>query len=66
MPEPQFAGDPSQYPFYLVPFAHNTLGAGESAHLPWLQAAPDPITSVTWQTWVELNPRVASQEPQRR
>jgi anaerobic selenocysteine-containing dehydrogenase len=36
------------------------LGAGESAHLPWLQAAPDPITSITWQTWVELNPRLAA------
>jgi Molydopterin dinucleotide binding domain len=34
-------------------------GSGESAHLPWLQAAPDPVTSVTWQTWVEVNPRMA-------
>jgi molybdopterin-containing oxidoreductase family iron-sulfur binding subunit len=24
-----------------------------------MQATPDPITSITWQTWVELNPRVA-------
>ena len=61
LPEPQFSGDPATYPFVLVPFRHNTLGAGESAHLPWLQAAPDPVTSVTWQTWVELNPRVAAQ-----
>lgn len=56
----QFAGDPQAYPFVLVPFVHNTLGAGESAHLPWLQAAPDPVTSVTWQTWVELNPMLAA------
>jgi anaerobic selenocysteine-containing dehydrogenase len=60
LPEPRFAGDPAGYPFVLVPFRHNTLGAGEAAHLPWLQAAPDPITSVTWQTWAELNPRVAA------
>ena len=59
--EPQFSGDPARYPLVLVPFRHNTLGSGESAHLPWLQAAPDPVTSVTWQTWVELNPRVAEQ-----
>ena len=59
--EPQFSGDPAKYPFVLVPFRHNTLGAGESAHLPWLQATPDPVTSVTWQTWVELNARVAAQ-----
>jgi anaerobic selenocysteine-containing dehydrogenase len=60
LPEPQFSGDPARYPFVLVPFRHNTLGAGEAAHLPWLQATPDPITSVTWQTWVEINPRVAA------
>jgi menaquinone reductase, molybdopterin-binding-like subunit len=40
-------------------FPHNTLGAGENAHLPWMQSTPDPITSATWQTWVELNPKVA-------
>jgi anaerobic selenocysteine-containing dehydrogenase len=28
--------------------------------LPWLQAAPDPVTSVTWKTWAELNPGVAT------
>jgi molybdopterin-containing oxidoreductase family iron-sulfur binding subunit len=61
MQEPQFSGDPQGYPFWLVPFAHNTLGVGEAAHLPWLQAAPDPVTSVTWQTWVSLHPRVAAQ-----
>ena len=54
------AGDPTEYPFTLVPFVHNTLGAGEAAHLPWLQAAPDPVTSVVWQTWVEVNPQVAT------
>jgi anaerobic selenocysteine-containing dehydrogenase len=50
----------ADYPYALLPFGHNTLGAGEGAHLPWLQAAPDPITSVVWQTWVELNPREAA------
>jgi menaquinone reductase, molybdopterin-binding-like subunit len=59
--EPVVAGDAGEYPFQLVVFPHNTLGAGETAHLPWLQAAPDPITSVVWQTWVEVNPDVAGQ-----
>jgi anaerobic selenocysteine-containing dehydrogenase len=54
------AGEAQHYPFNLVVFPHNTLGAGEASHLPWLQSAPDPITSMTWQTWVELNPNVAS------
>ena len=23
--------------------------------MPWLQATPDPITTATWQTWLEIN-----------
>ena len=60
LPDPEFDGDSGTYPFVLAPFAHNTLGAGQTAHLPWLQAAPDPITSVTWQSWVEINAGVAA------
>jgi anaerobic selenocysteine-containing dehydrogenase len=44
-----------------MPFEHPFLGAGEGANLPWLQALPDPVTTVVWQTWVELNPRRAAQ-----
>lgn len=61
IPPAQFAGSEQEYPFTLVVFPHNTLGAGEHAHLPWMQSTPDPITSATWQTWVELNPGVAQQ-----
>jgi menaquinone reductase, molybdopterin-binding-like subunit len=56
---PQIAGAAGEYPYHLVVFPHNTLGHGESAHLPWLQAAPDPTTTAVWQTWVEVNPRLA-------
>jgi len=41
--------------FHLVPFLSNSLLDGRGAHLPWLQAAPDPLTTVTWQTWIEIN-----------
>lgn len=41
--------------FHLLPFAHHTVLDGRNAHLPWAQNAPDPITTVAWQTWVELN-----------
>jgi anaerobic selenocysteine-containing dehydrogenase len=58
LPPAQFEGDAS-YPFSLVLFEHNTLGAGETAHLPWMQQTPDPVTSVTWNSWVELNPHTA-------
>ena len=50
----------SAYPLALIPFPHNSLGDGHAAHLPWLQAAPDPLTSVTRRSWVELNPRTAA------
>ncbi len=52
---PTFAGFGGEGTLYLAPFSHNTIQDGELAHLPWLQATPDPVTSVTWQTWVELN-----------
>jgi anaerobic selenocysteine-containing dehydrogenase len=61
VPAAQFAGDEQQFPFHLIPFVHNTLGSGEGAHLPWMQATPDPMTTVTWQSWVEINPGVADQ-----
>ncbi len=41
--------------FHLVPFLSNSLYDGRGAHLPWLQAAPDPLTTVTWETWIEIN-----------
>ena len=47
--------------FHLVPFWSNSLLDGRGAHLPWLQAVPDPLTTVTWQTWIEINSRVAKE-----
>ena len=56
---PEFAGDPGQFPFYLLPFPSESLGYGEFSHLPWLQALPEPISTNVWGTWIELNPRTA-------
>ena len=55
--EPEMAGD--GYDFYLTPFATAGIGAGDGAHLPWMQALPDPITTAAWRTWAEINYRVA-------
>ncbi len=52
---PSFQGYGGGNTLYLAPFAHNSINDGSLAHLPWLQAAPDPVTSITWQTWIELN-----------
>ena len=56
---PRFGGSTEEFPYHFLPFPSLALGAGEGAHLPWLQSTPDPLTTVTWQTWVELNPRTA-------
>ena len=47
--------------FYLIPFASASLTDGRGARLPWLQATPDPITTATWQTWIEINHEVADE-----
>ena len=51
--------DPGGSAFNLVPFLSNSIRDGRLAHLPWLQASPDPITTVVWHTWVEINSRTA-------
>jgi hypothetical protein len=55
--EPQFSGVRD---FHLIPFASIGLMDGSNSHLPWLQALPDPITTGTWRTWVEINHEVAN------
>ncbi len=54
--EPQFDGDPVQYPFHFLPYPSSKFLDGSLAHLPWLQELPDPLTSAMWSSWVEINP----------
>ncbi len=56
--DPQFEGGDG-FAFYLTPFSQTGLGEGQLANLPWMQATPDPITTATWRTWIELNLHVA-------
>jgi anaerobic selenocysteine-containing dehydrogenase/Fe-S-cluster-containing dehydrogenase component len=32
---------------------------GRQANRPWLQELPDPITQITWDGWLEINPETA-------
>ncbi len=57
--EAQFDGSPNQFPFHFLPFASQMFYDGSLAHLPWMQEAPDPLSSVMWGTWVEINTRTA-------
>ena len=56
----QFDGDASQYPFFFLPYPSNQFLDGSTAHLPWLQEMPDPLTSAMWSSWVEINPATAA------
>ena len=36
-----------------------TLGDGRGANKPWLQELSDPVTKISWQSWVEVHPSTA-------
>jgi anaerobic selenocysteine-containing dehydrogenase len=57
--EPQFDGSAGEFPFHFLPFASQMFYDGSLAHLPWMQEVPDPLSSVMWGTWVEINTRTA-------
>ncbi len=56
VPPPEYHGAGE---FYLLPFPHPHLGDGAGANRPWLQETPDPMTTVMWDSWVEINPQTA-------
>ena len=49
----------SKNEFYLIPFKSHVFGDGNSLSNPWAQGTPDPLTSITWETWVEMNNKTA-------
>ena len=46
--------------FTLVPYASSLLYDGRGTNKPWLLETPDPVTKITWHTWVELHPDAAA------
>jgi molybdopterin-containing oxidoreductase family iron-sulfur binding subunit len=44
--------------FHLVTFG-TQMGDGRGANRPWLQETPDPMTTLTWNSWIEINPETA-------
>ena len=54
---PSFDGEGD---FTLLPFVLPVM-AEAGANKPWLQEVPDPTTTVTWNTWVEMNPETAKE-----
>ena len=45
--------------FLFAPAPTSMLYDGRGTDKPWLLENPDPVTKVTWQSWVELHPETA-------
>lgn len=58
LPEAQFSGEGE---FHLHVYPSPLMGDGTGANKPWLQETPDPMTTVMWNSWVEINPQVAEE-----
>ncbi len=57
---PGFAGDRQQFPLHLQVYPSSAFHDGRGAPLPWLQQLPDPMTTVVWDSWIEINPVTAA------
>ena len=55
-----FQGDKSQFPLYFLPYQSLQFHDGRSAHLPWMQELPDPVSSAMWSLPVEIDPQTAA------
>lgn len=49
----------SDYPLTVIVYEQAALGDGSFANLPTLQELPDPMTTVMWGSWIEINPTAA-------
>ncbi|MDH5543327.1 MAG: molybdopterin-dependent oxidoreductase [Nitrospinota bacterium] len=56
--DPAFAGG-NDFTFYLHPYSTVNMGDGNVSNLSWLQEMPEPMTTVSWGSWVEINPKTA-------
>ncbi len=45
--------------FVFATYAHSLLHDGRGANKPWLLENSDPVTKITWHSWVELHPDTA-------
>ncbi len=57
---PRFDGESGEFPYLLYPYLSVALTDGRGANQPWLQETPDPMTTASWETWVEIHPETAA------
>ena len=54
--KPTFEGDGG---FTFLTYPHSMLHDGRGANKPWLMENADPVTKITWHSWVEVSPAAA-------
>ena len=47
------------FPLHLIPSVAANLRDGRHTNQPWLQETPDPMTTIVWDSWVEIHPKKA-------
>ncbi|HOX20619.1 MAG TPA: 4Fe-4S dicluster domain-containing protein [Gemmatimonadales bacterium] len=55
---PAFTGEGE---FLFAPSASSLLYDGRGTDKPWLLENPDPVTKITWQSWIEIHPETAAE-----
>ena len=53
---PKFEGNGD---FVFAPYPHGLLYDGRGANKPWLLENGDPVTKISWHSWVEIHPDAA-------
>ena len=53
---PRFDGEGE---FTLIAYPHSMYYDGRGANRPWLLENPDPVTKITWHSWIEIHPETA-------
>ncbi len=54
--KPAFEGNGE---FVFAPYPHSLLYDGRGSNKPWLLENSDPVTKITWHSWVEVHPETA-------
>ena len=46
--------------YVLMPYPSMQYHDGRGTNKPWLLENPDPVTKITWQSWIEIHPDTAA------